>query len=125
MAAAQLPSLSWWVSSLVILLLLHLLVLAHGEISVVKSSSSTLNSALIEQSRGHHPRQRHTGLQPSDCAGACSFRCSKTSTRKACMFFCNKCCLKCLCVPPGTYGNKQVCPCYNDWKTQQGGPKCP
>ncbi|CAH8356437.1 unnamed protein product [Eruca vesicaria subsp. sativa] len=31
----------------------------------------------------------------------------------------------CLCVPPGTYGNKQVCPCYNNWKTQLGGPKCP
>ncbi|GAU14164.1 hypothetical protein TSUD_169900 [Trifolium subterraneum] len=23
------------------------------------------------------------------------------------------------------YGNKAVCPCYNNWKTQQGGPKCP
>ncbi|CAL1392130.1 unnamed protein product [Linum trigynum] len=32
---------------------------------------------------------------------------------------------KCLCVPPGYYGNKAVCPCYNNWKTQQGGPKCP
>ncbi|KAG5416324.1 hypothetical protein IGI04_003891 [Brassica rapa subsp. trilocularis] len=27
--------------------------------------------------------------------------------------------------PQGTYGNKQVCPCYNNWKTQLGGPKCP
>ncbi|KAJ0263711.1 hypothetical protein HA466_0021810 [Hirschfeldia incana] len=25
----------------------------------------------------------------------------------------------------GTYGNKQVCPCYNNWKTKLGGPKCP
>ncbi|CAN1228418.1 Gibberellin-regulated protein 6 [Linum perenne] len=41
------------------------------------------------------------------------------------MFFCQKCCTKCLCVPPGTYGNKQVCPCYNQWKTREGGPKCP
>ncbi|KAJ0098421.1 hypothetical protein Patl1_21912 [Pistacia atlantica] len=23
------------------------------------------------------------------------------------------------------YGNKQVCPCYNNWKTKEGGPKCP
>nr|GMC50669.1 gibberellin-regulated protein 6-like [Ipomoea batatas] len=36
-----------------------------------------------------------------------------------------KCCNKCLCVPPGFYGNKGVCPCYNNWKTKEGGPKCP
>ncbi|KAK9273293.1 hypothetical protein L1049_018100 [Liquidambar formosana] len=40
-------------------------------------------------------------------------------------FVLKKCCAKCLCVPPGTYGNKQVCPCYNNWKTKRGGPKCP
>ncbi|RLN01091.1 gibberellin-regulated protein 5-like [Panicum miliaceum] len=26
---------------------------------------------------------------------------------------------------PGTYGNKETCPCYNNWKTKEGGPKCP
>ncbi|KAK4576832.1 hypothetical protein RGQ29_027393 [Quercus rubra] len=41
------------------------------------------------------------------------------------MFFCQKCCAKCLCVPPGTYGNKEFCPCYNNWKTKRGGSKCP
>ncbi|KAB2073499.1 hypothetical protein ES319_A07G087000v1 [Gossypium barbadense] len=55
----------------------------------------------------------------------CSYRCSATSHKKPCMFFCLKCCSKCLCVPPGTYGNKQICPCYNNWKTKDGGPKCP
>ncbi|GLJ13069.1 hypothetical protein SUGI_0204550 [Cryptomeria japonica] len=64
-------------------------------------------------------------LRPADCAPKCSYRCSATSHKKPCLFFCKKCCAKCLCVPPGTYGNKQVCPCYNNWKTQQGGPKCP
>ncbi|KAJ0987187.1 hypothetical protein J5N97_005543 [Dioscorea zingiberensis] len=59
------------------------------------------------------------------CRPRCRYRCSATSHKKPCMFFCLKCCSKCLCVPPGTYGNKQVCPCYNDWKTQEGGPKCP
>ncbi|KAE9590354.1 putative gibberellin regulated protein [Lupinus albus] len=49
----------------------------------------------------------------------------QTQYHKPCMFFCQKCCRKCLCVPPGYYGNKAVCPCYNNWKTQQGGPKCP
>ncbi|TYI18441.1 hypothetical protein ES332_A07G091200v1 [Gossypium tomentosum] len=60
-----------------------------------------------------------------DCKPRCSYRCSATSHKKPCMFFCLKCCSKCLCVPPGTYGNKQICPCYNNWKTKDGGPKCP
>uniref|UniRef100_A0A0E0L1V8 Uncharacterized protein n=1 Tax=Oryza punctata TaxID=4537 RepID=A0A0E0L1V8_ORYPU len=64
-------------------------------------------------------------LRPQECGGRCAYRCSATAYRKPCMFFCQKCCASCLCVPPGTYGNKQSCPCYNDWKTKRGGPKCP
>ncbi|GKV48893.1 hypothetical protein SLEP1_g55680 [Rubroshorea leprosula] len=64
-------------------------------------------------------------LTPQECGPRCTARCSKTQYRKPCLFFCQKCCAKCLCVPPGTYGNKQVCPCYNNWKTKRGGPKCP
>nr|GEW83400.1 protein GAST1 [Tanacetum cinerariifolium] len=64
-------------------------------------------------------------LHPQECAPRCTNRCSKTAFKKPCMFFCQKCCATCLCVPPGTYGNKQFCPCYNDWKTKRGGPKCP
>ncbi|CAM8971627.1 unnamed protein product [Rhodiola kirilowii] len=59
------------------------------------------------------------------CPNQCTRRCSRTQYHKPCMFFCQKCCRKCQCVPPGFYGNKQVCACYNNWKTQQGGPKCP
>ncbi|XP_024018550.1 protein GAST1-like [Morus notabilis] len=64
-------------------------------------------------------------LHPQECAPRCTSRCSATAYKKPCMFFCQKCCAKCLCVPPGTYGNKQLCPCYNNWKTKRGGPKCP
>ncbi|KAI4365754.1 hypothetical protein MLD38_021714 [Melastoma candidum] len=64
-------------------------------------------------------------LRPDQCAGACDYRCSATSHRKPCLFFCNKCCAKCLCVPSGTYGNRQECPCYDNWKTQEGKHKCP
>ena len=60
-----------------------------------------------------------------ECPKECDRRCSQTQYHNACILFCNKCCRKCLCVPPGYYGNKQVCSCYNNWKTQQGGPKCP
>ncbi|KAJ6363498.1 hypothetical protein OIU78_003632 [Salix suchowensis] len=64
-------------------------------------------------------------LNPQECGPRCTNRCSKTAFKKPCMFFCQKCCAKCLCVPAGTYGNKQSCPCYNNWKTKRGGPKCP
>ncbi|KAK4393110.1 Gibberellin-regulated protein 4 [Sesamum angolense] len=64
-------------------------------------------------------------LKSFQCPSQCSRRCSKTQYHKPCMFFCQKCCRKCLCVPPGFYGNKAVCPCYNNWKTKEGGPKCP
>ncbi|XP_065636272.1 protein RSI-1-like [Quercus suber] len=66
-----------------------------------------------------------TKLLPSDCKPKCTYRCSATSHKKPCMFFCLKCCVKCHCVPPGTSGNRQVCPCYNNWKTKEGGHKCP
>ncbi|AQK38850.1 gibberellin-regulated protein 5-like [Zea mays] len=80
---------------------------------------------------GHHKHEGYKNkdgkgnLKPSQCGGECRRRCSKTHHKKPCLFFCNKCCAKCLCVPPGTYGNKETCPCYNNWKTKKGGPKCP
>ncbi|GMH21947.1 hypothetical protein Nepgr_023790 [Nepenthes gracilis] len=64
-------------------------------------------------------------LKSFQCPTQCTRRCGRTQYHKACMFFCLKCCRTCLCVPPGYYGNKQVCPCYNNWKTKKGGPKCP
>ncbi|CAN6342231.1 unnamed protein product [Urochloa humidicola] len=64
-------------------------------------------------------------LQPQECGGRCAARCSATAYRKPCLFFCSKCCAACLCVPAGTYGNKASCPCYDNWKTKRGGPKCP
>ncbi|XP_057492654.1 gibberellin-regulated protein 4-like [Actinidia eriantha] len=77
---------------------------------------------------GHHKNRNGYGpgsLKSFQCPSQCSRRCSKTQYHKPCMFFCQKCCSKCLCVPPGFYGNKGVCPCYNNWKTKEGGPKCP
>nr|TKS00746.1 Gip1-like protein [Populus alba] len=77
---------------------------------------------------GHHKNRNQYGpgsLKSFQCPSQCTRRCSKTQYHKPCMFFCQKCCRKCLCVPPGYYGNKAVCPCYNNWKTKEGGPKCP
>ncbi|KAI8014228.1 Gibberellin-regulated protein 12 [Camellia lanceoleosa] len=64
-------------------------------------------------------------LTKDQCPAACAERCSATSHLNNCLMFCNLCCDKCLCVPSGTYGHKEECPCYNNWKTKEGGPKCP
>ncbi|XP_021761386.1 gibberellin-regulated protein 6-like [Chenopodium quinoa] len=67
----------------------------------------------------------NNSLTLAQCPGRCKQRCSKARKTEECNFFCNKCCRKCLCVPPGTFGYKELCPCYNNWKTKRGGPKCP
>ena len=60
------------------------------------------------------------------CGGKCNVRCSKASQHEECLKYCNICCEKCNgCVPSGTYGNKDECPCYRDIKNSKGGPKCP
>ncbi|KAG8069016.1 hypothetical protein GUJ93_ZPchr0005g16023 [Zizania palustris] len=101
---------------------------------VDNSTSTSANSSTTFAATPPQPQQPTTfpmygvtpgSLQPQECGGRCAYRCSATAYRKPCMFFCQKCCAACLCVPTGTYGNKQSCPCYNDWKTKRGGPKCP
>ncbi|GLU06771.1 hypothetical protein SLE2022_237700 [Rubroshorea leprosula] len=60
-----------------------------------------------------------------DCKSKCDYRCSKASRHKMCIRACNTCCQRCNCVPPGTSGNKDVCPCYANMTTHGGRPKCP
>ncbi|GMN42241.1 hypothetical protein TIFTF001_011463 [Ficus carica] len=100
--------------------LFALMILALIAISMLQTT--------VMASNGHGGHRRGYGegsLKSGQCPSQCSRRCSKTQYHKPCMFFCQKCCSKCLCVPPGYYGNKAVCPCYNNWKTKEGGPKCP
>ncbi|XP_049393210.1 gibberellin-regulated protein 6 [Solanum stenotomum] len=89
--------------------------------------SMVATTALAADAQYHLDRSRYGpgSLKPAQCLPQCTRRCSKTQYHKPCMFFCQKCCKTCLCVPPGFYGNKGVCPCYNNWKTKEGGPKCP
>ncbi|KAH6774526.1 GAST1 protein-like protein 4 [Perilla frutescens var. hirtella] len=81
--------------------------------------------ASLNQNQLSKSRYGAGSLKSFQCPSQCTRRCSRTQYHKPCMFFCQKCCKKCLCVPPGYYGNKAVCPCYNNWKTKEGGPKCP
>ncbi|KAG2664034.1 hypothetical protein I3760_16G061100 [Carya illinoinensis] len=60
-----------------------------------------------------------------DCKGKCNYRCSKASRHKMCIRACNTCCSRCNCVPPGTSGNYEVCPCYWHMTTHGGRRKCP
>ncbi|EEF32287.1 protein GAST1 [Ricinus communis] len=103
----------------VLALMLLFILESHASTSEAPAPQPQQNSSL--------PKYGSTqgSLQPQDCGPQCTRRCSKTQYHKPCMFFCQKCCAKCLCVPSGTYGNKQTCPCYNNWKTKRGGPKCP
>ncbi|KAJ8476269.1 hypothetical protein OPV22_019996 [Ensete ventricosum] len=62
------------------------------------------------------------------CESKCKVRCSKASVQVRCLKYCGLCCEQCRCVPSGTYGNKDECPCYRDKYTGSGKrrrPKCP
>ncbi|KAK1296962.1 Gibberellin-regulated protein 11 [Acorus calamus] len=62
---------------------------------------------------------------PTNCKGACLIRCSKSGRPNLCNRACNSCCSTCKCVPPGTSGNYNVCPCYFKITTHGGARKCP
>ncbi|KAE9590685.1 putative gibberellin regulated protein [Lupinus albus] len=111
----------------IIMIFLVAMLLLHIENAEIVVTTIEAPAPQPNNSTNHFPNQGITegSLQPQECGARCTQRCSKTQYKKPCMFFCQKCCAKCLCVPPGTYGNKQVCPCYNNWKTKRGGPKCP
>ncbi|XP_020082284.1 gibberellin-regulated protein 2-like, partial [Ananas comosus] len=61
----------------------------------------------------------------ADCPAKCAYRCSKSGRPKMCLRACNTCCQRCHCVPPGTSGNTEKCPCWAHMKTHGGRPKCP
>ncbi|XP_023535343.1 gibberellin-regulated protein 11-like [Cucurbita pepo subsp. pepo] len=60
-----------------------------------------------------------------DCGEACDARCQLSSRQKICKRACGTCCARCQCVPPGTSGNYDVCPCYANMTTHGGRHKCP
>ncbi|EXC00984.1 hypothetical protein L484_016050 [Morus notabilis] len=61
----------------------------------------------------------------TDCGGACDTRCALSSRPKLCKRACGTCCARCDCVPPGTSGNYDACPCYANMTTHGGRRKCP
>nr|GMC48297.1 peamaclein [Ipomoea batatas]GMC54453.1 peamaclein [Ipomoea batatas]GMD41311.1 peamaclein [Ipomoea batatas] len=70
--------------------------------------------------------ERSTVVEGSSfCDSKCAVRCSKSGRPDRCLKYCGICCDKCHCVPSGTFGHKDECPCYRDMKNSKGGPKCP
>ncbi|XP_004136384.1 gibberellin-regulated protein 1 [Cucumis sativus] len=63
--------------------------------------------------------------QDIDCGEACDARCRLSSRQKICERACGTCCSRCQCVPPGTSGNYDFCPCYANMTTHGGRHKCP
>ncbi|KNA25942.1 hypothetical protein SOVF_001580 [Spinacia oleracea] len=59
------------------------------------------------------------------CNNKCGVRCALKGINSRCMKYCLMCCGKCSCVPSGTSGNLNECPCYRDMKAPNGRPKCP
>ncbi|KAK3426089.1 hypothetical protein EUGRSUZ_F02619 [Eucalyptus grandis] len=47
-----------------------------------------------------------------DCSFTCVTRCSKPSRKNVRHRACKTCCVRCHCVPLGTYGNRSARPCY-------------
>ncbi|KDP46750.1 hypothetical protein JCGZ_06538 [Jatropha curcas] len=60
-----------------------------------------------------------------DCGEACKGRCKLSKRPNLCKRSCGSCCAKCNCVPPGTYGNLEFCPCYASLTTRNHTRKCP
>ncbi|GMJ04223.1 hypothetical protein HRI_004091500 [Hibiscus trionum] len=61
-----------------------------------------------------------------DCIPLCGERCKLHSRINLCLRACITCCDRCKCVPPGTYGNREMCgKCYTEMKTHNDKPKCP
>ncbi|KAF3446777.1 hypothetical protein FNV43_RR11957 [Rhamnella rubrinervis] len=60
-----------------------------------------------------------------DCDGDCEARCKLSSRPRLCKRACGTCCARCGCVPPGTSGNYDACPCYANMTTHGGRHKCP
>ncbi|KAE8100270.1 hypothetical protein FH972_018185 [Carpinus fangiana] len=95
-----------------------LLLQALAEASSINRAANALATVTVDEGSNvvaldskHHPPMK------INCSSACSRRCKKASRKKRCTRACKSCCMRCHCVPPGTYGHTNACPCYARLKT--------
>ncbi|XP_062181255.1 cypmaclein-like [Phragmites australis] len=93
-----------------------------AKLRLLFSLSLVLFLLLVETTAPHGQAQ---AIGEYIAGGGCSYRCSKSGRPKMCLRACNTCCQRCGCVPPGTSGNENVCPCYANMITKNGKHKCP
>ncbi|XP_066350514.1 cypmaclein-like [Miscanthus floridulus] len=99
--------------------LLLLLLLALGAVAAAVDASQE------EEVSPGSPAPAPSPASSIDCGRACAARCQLSSRQNLCRRACGSCCARCHCVPPGTAGNHDVCPCYAAITTRGGRPKCP
>ncbi|KAI9398921.1 hypothetical protein POPTR_002G022700v4 [Populus trichocarpa] len=84
-----------------------------------------LHLAEADQKVNSNQAASHVPGNNIDCGGACHARCSLSSRPRLCKRACGSCCARCKCVPQGTSGNLDTCPCYATLTTRGGRRKCP
>ncbi|KAI5567612.1 hypothetical protein POPTR_013G113400v4 [Populus trichocarpa] len=89
------------------------------------SAKTTFILAILCLALMHELQIRTVEAGKINCKSKCEYRCSKASRHKMCIRACNTCCQRCNCVPPGTSGNEDTCPCYANMTTHGGRHKCP
>ncbi|XP_021902436.1 snakin-2-like [Carica papaya] len=107
MAASYKPAAAFVACLLISLLLLHT---AEADDDEVTTS---------------YPQGPPTTPAKIDCGSACTARCRLASRQRLCKRACGTCCARCNCVPPGTSGHQEECPCYASLTTHGGRRKCP
>ncbi|PON61061.1 Glycoside hydrolase [Parasponia andersonii] len=113
-----------WSSTMALrlLLLFGFLLLSFREVSSdpkLEKGQSLLGQLVL---RGGNRKS----VQDIDCGRLCKERCSLNSRPNRCHRACGSCCAKCKCVPPGTFGNRELCgKCYTDMTTHHNQTKCP
>lgn len=102
------------------LFLLYLVMLGLVQV-YVETADIGASTTVVEHGNGMKGRL----LLSIDCSAACGERCKKASRHNMCLRACGTCCARCNCVPPGTSGNQDLCPCYANQTTHGGRRKCP
>ncbi|KAF8660408.1 hypothetical protein HU200_057991 [Digitaria exilis] len=92
---------------------------------VLGTTETALANAAVDHVQKWSPAPAPSPMNPIDCGSACASRCAVSSRPNLCKRACGSCCARCHCVPPGTAGNRHMCPCYAAITTHGGRPSAP
>ncbi|XP_047950052.1 snakin-1-like [Salvia hispanica] len=106
---------------------LHVFSRGDGKLMrAVQDISKYFKGRLLSQGLALAPAPAPNPSHGIDCGGLCKKRCSLHSRQNTCLRACGTCCARCKCVPPGTFGNREMCgTCYTNMTTHGNKSKCP